>query len=300
MPKDVDGDGNRLWQVVDALVANAIEHTDRGEDESATARAEPDGSGLRTASELVRRMGGELDVRGRLGEGSRFGFTFELGDVAQSGPSRAGPRTLRGVRALVVDDNETNRTILAHQLGNWGMHVESADGGEAALAALRAADAVGHWPDLLVLDLHMPGMDGLELARRIAADPALRGAPALMLTSSEVDLEAAELDASGIERNLTKPARHSVLHDTLASMLRAAPVRDGADASADAARARGRHGRRARGRRARPGRMYGRRGLRLQRRGIRRRLPSRAPAADGYRSSVGSAPSSRPARSTPS
>ena len=310
VPRDVDGDGVRLWQVIDALVANAIEHTERGEVVVRVVREGPSGSvlpgggaaggaggatrsryrcdvqdtgaglspesqlelwrafrgapaegvgdardasggdadapgalglGLRTASELARRMGGELDVRSRLGEGSRFSFAFELGDVEQRRNVRAAPRTLRGARALIVDDNETNRTILAHQLGSWGMHVECTDGGREALAALRAARDADRDHELLVLDLHMPGMDGLELARRIAADPALPRVPVLMLTSSEIDLDAAELDALGIERNLAKPARQSVLHDTLASMLRAVddrgrgPAAKGAGDGSDAA-----------------------------------------------------------------
>ena len=299
VPRDVDGDGERVWQVVDALVANAIEHTERGEvvvrvvrdgppgaagpsgpDEAAGTRSRyrcdvqdsgsglspesqlalwrafrggegatrdaPDGViearpsedraeqgdgsgggtdavlglGLRTASELARRMGGGLDVRSRLGEGSRFSFAFELGDVEQRERERSAGSTLRGIRALVIDDNETNRTILGHQLGNWGMSADCADGGPAALEALVAATEADAPFEVLVLDLHMPGMDGLELARRIVADPRIEPVPALMLTSSEVDLDAAELDALGIERNLTKPARQSVLHDTLASMVR--------------------------------------------------------------------------------
>ncbi len=296
VPRGADGDGTRLRQVIDALLANAIEHTDSGEvvvrvvREASASRAvgETDGAGasggersryrcdvqdtgaglsperqlelwrafrhaecagpaeasqasetrdgervdagvlglgLSVANELVRRMGGVIDVRSRLGEGSRFSFDFELGDVDQRTGSRPSPRTLRGARVLVVDDNETNRTILSHQMGNWGVEVACADGGAQALELMREAHGAERAFDLLVLDLHMPGMDGLELARRIAADGELASVPALMLTSSEIDLDAAALDAIGIERNLMKPARQAVLHDTLASMLRAPDAR---------------------------------------------------------------------------
>ena len=189
------------------------------EDSSNTRRHGGLGMGLTISRQLVSMMGGELTFRSRLGEGTRFGFTVEFENVEGTAEEESRHRPIRGTRVLVVDDNETNRTILYHQLSGWGIVTDTAESGEAALARLHAAAASGVRYDMLVLDLHMPGMDGVELARRIRADETLSGIRSLMLTSALLDLDTDELAALGIDRYISKPPRQSVLHDSLVSLL---------------------------------------------------------------------------------
>jgi CheY-like chemotaxis protein len=164
-------------------------------------------------------MGGELGVDSSAGEGSTFWATVPLHpavepDALQS-PATAG---LDGLRALVVDDNHTNRVILHDQLTAWGMTVETVDGGAAALTVLQAAARDGRRFDLGVLDLCMPRMDGLELGRRIAATPELAGTPLVLLTSGP-DVPQAEARAAGIAASLTKPVALTRLHTTLGALV---------------------------------------------------------------------------------
>ena len=195
------------------------------EDGTRTRRHGGLGMGLTISRELVGMMGGEITFRSRLAEGTRFTFTVELGDVDDVEAEESERRdSIRGARALVVDDNETNRTILYHQLSGWGLLTDTADSGEAALTRLQTAAANGARYDVLVLDLHMPGMDGVELARRIHADPALSGIRSLMLTSALLDLDTEELARLGIDRYISKPPRQSVLHDSLVSLLPAGGI----------------------------------------------------------------------------
>ena len=177
------------------------------------------GVGLTISRQLIAMMGGEIDFRSRLGEGTRFWFTIELGNVQDESGEEARQRSLRGARVLVVDDNETNRTILYHQLNGWGVHVDTADGAESALERLHRAAAGAVSYDALVLDLDMPGTNGLELARRIRGERTIPDVPALMLTSALIDMGADELAALGIERYISKPSRQSVLYDSLVSLL---------------------------------------------------------------------------------
>jgi|GEM_PF-6363594 len=183
------------------------------------------GLAMTVAGELTSRMNGQIRVRSRRGEGSRFSVSFELGDVDGEATGRDGRARLRDRRVLVVDDNRTNRVNLEHQLAAWDMEVETVDGGEAALTALQRAVDEQRPFDVCVLDLNMPGMDGLAFAERAATDARLPDLPCLMLTSSQIGLDAAELDALGIRRNLSKPPRQSELRDTLASLLRDEPAR---------------------------------------------------------------------------
>lgn len=177
------------------------------------------GMGLAITRELVSMMNGDISFRSRLGEGTRFSFTMELEDVAEGvgGPMRR--RSLRGARVLVVDDNETNRTILYHQLSNWGLVVDTVESGKLALQALRKAHDAGQSIDVLILDLHMPEMDGIQLAKEIQAEPDFRHIQAIMLTSAILQLDGMELRKLGIYKYVSKPARQSVLHDSLASLM---------------------------------------------------------------------------------
>lgn len=177
------------------------------------------GMGLAITRQLVSMMNGNISFRSRLGEGTRFSFTIELEDVAEDVPGSSRRRSLQGARVLVVDDNETNRTILYHQLSNWGLLVETVESGELALQALRAAHDREQGFDVLILDLHMPEMDGIQLARAIQAEPDFRHIQSIMLTSAILQLDGMELRKLGIYKYVSKPARQSVLHDSLASLM---------------------------------------------------------------------------------
>ncbi|MFK7995031.1 MAG: response regulator [Granulosicoccus sp.] len=177
------------------------------------------GMGLAISRQLVSMMNGEITFRSRLGEGTRFSFTMELEDVGDGKDAQSRRRSLHGAHVLVVDDNETNRTILFHQLSNWGLIVETVESGKLALEAMRAAHTRGQGFDVLILDLHMPEMDGIQLAKAIQVEPEFQHIRSIMLTSAILQLDGMELRRLGIYKYVSKPARQSVLHDSLASLM---------------------------------------------------------------------------------
>ncbi len=202
-------------------------------DSSTTRRFGGTGLGLAISRQLVELMGGRLGLRSAPGEGSTFWFELSLrrgDDIATDGSS--DPRTLSGQRALVVDDNATNRRILRQQLLSWGVEaVEAADGYQALELALTAAQD-GRSFDLGVVDLNMPGMDGIELARTLKADPATAQTMLFLLSSSGHRLEAAESHLTGFAASLTKPVRSSELFDCLITSLNSGSSIDSSAAAA--------------------------------------------------------------------
>ena len=120
---------------------------------------------------------------------------------------------------LIVDDNATNRYILELQLGSLRMRCAGAVGGREALEAMRRAHGQGTPFDLAILDMQMPEMDGLMLAREIKEDPALAGTRLVMLSSLGKHLDGAAFKAAGIEEYLVKPVHQSRLYDCLAEVM---------------------------------------------------------------------------------
>src|SRR5205085_316521 len=108
---------------------------------------------------------------------------------------------------------------LHEQLSAWGLRSDEVAGGAAALAALRAALTAGEPYELAILDLQMPEMDGLELARAIKGEPALAGVPLVLLTSVGFSPSGAQAREAGIAAYLTKPVRQSQLYDCLATVM---------------------------------------------------------------------------------
>jgi len=256
VPTNVEVDGDRLRQIVNNLVGNAIKFTDVGEvvvratvtqrsgeqclldltvidtgigidaaqrallfeafsqvDGSSTRRFGGTGLGLAISRKLVRLMGGELAVKSEPGKGSQFSVRIPV-KVLPAVPAHI-PAPSRNTRALIVDDNATNRMLLEELLSAWGLRTASACGGPEALRLLEEAaseDAFG----LVITDMHMPEMDGLTLARQIKEK--YENLPLLMLTSlSDTGTRFSERGLfAGV---LSKPVRSAELESNIARAL---------------------------------------------------------------------------------
>jgi PAS domain S-box-containing protein len=186
-------------------------------DSSTTRKFGGTGLGLAICRQLVALMGGQLGLISAPGQGSTFWFELSL-SRADSVPSVAPTDDLRVLdnrRALIVDDNATNRMILRKQLLSWGVASVEAVDGHQALEIAAAAVASGQVFDFGVIDLNMPDMDGYELARTLKAEPATAAMPLVLLSSSGERLGAAESHLKGFAGVLTKPVRQSELFDCL-------------------------------------------------------------------------------------
>jgi signal transduction histidine kinase/CheY-like chemotaxis protein/HPt (histidine-containing phosphotransfer) domain-containing protein len=177
------------------------------------------GLGLAISSQIVELMGGQIHVESEVDRGSRFSIRVpvEVAEASRAPAADADP--LRGARVLVVDDNTTNRQILHHHLLSWGAEVEESADGPSALEALRRAHGEGRPFALVVLDMMMPGMTGLDVARALRADGAIPQPELVILTSAGSCLVEAEDRTLHIAATLSKPTRKNELERTFVRAL---------------------------------------------------------------------------------
>jgi PAS domain S-box-containing protein len=206
-------------------------------DASTTRRFGGTGLGLAISREIVDALGGEIGLEPNPGGGSVFWFTAEFD--APSGPAvdpddEYARSWLAGRRVLVVDDNAHNRLILEEQLAWWRVRSATADGADAAEVAVAAAVAAGDPFEGVLLDMSMPGRDGLDLARALHGNPAYGDLRLVMLTST-TNPDPADLERAGIVECLVKPVLALELRGSLLSHLAGVEPRPAAEPRASAA-----------------------------------------------------------------
>ena len=199
-------------------------------DASSTRRHEGTGLGLAITAGLVDLFGGYLNVDSEWGKGSVFTVNLPFAVAAARLEPKPLPINVQGARILVVDDNEVNRRILTEQLSLWGFDGVAAEGGGTGLAILEAAADLGVTVDAVVLDYHMPDMNGADVARRLRADPRFVELPIIFLTSMDISGTEKEFAALNGHAHLMKPARANVLRNTVVEVVRARRVKQASEA----------------------------------------------------------------------
>ncbi|MFN3845566.1 MAG: response regulator [Paracoccaceae bacterium] len=214
------------FQIIDTGIGIPADRLDRlfksfsQVDASTTRRYGGTGLGLAISKRLVELMGGSITVRSEVGRGTEFSFDLPVSPAEQIPPAETGSPSaavIRGSMAMIVDDNATNLRVLELHLRSFGMASIQANGPEEALRLLASVAR----PDIIILDMQMPGMSGVDLARMIRAHPEGRSVPLILFSSLQVTRSTiAELDGNDLFSGyLMKPIKPSALLEAIGSVL---------------------------------------------------------------------------------
>ena len=190
-------------------------------DGSTTRKFGGTGLGLSISKELVALMGGKLVCESEQGKGATFSFAVQL-DLSPENVNTSfvyDDSELRALRVLIIDDNPTNREILMNHSASWGMDPVCSSNGAEGIRELYSAQKEGKPFTMLILDYHMPEMDGLEVMKKIKGDPEIAAVKIVMLTSVGLQNKDKLIGENGIHAYLTKPIRQSELYLTLLRVL---------------------------------------------------------------------------------
>jgi two-component system, sensor histidine kinase and response regulator len=185
-------------------------------DTSTTRRYGGTGLGLSIAKRLAELMGGQIGVESEEGKGSSFWFTAILGK--QKSGRKKEERTvcdISDLKILGVDDNATNRRLLEQMLSSWNCRVEVAESAASALSCLYSAAAAGDPFRIAIIDILMPDIDGMTLARMIKATPLLKGTILIAWSSTSGQEKSREAQEAGFTKYLTKPIKQAQLYSAI-------------------------------------------------------------------------------------
>jgi PAS domain S-box-containing protein len=221
-------------RATDAVLRFEVRDTGIGIDQQAQAKlfkafTQADGStarrfggtglGLAISKQLVEAMGGEVGVDSRVGEGSKFWFTLPvlLRQESELSESQATP-DLQGLRALVIDDQATNRETIRKQLASWGVYAVEAESFDTAVSALRSAATHSRPFDVALIDGLIDDRHGLELARAIKNDEEIASVRLILVCTFGQRVRDHDSKDAGFRASLMKPVRRSELYDCLVTV----------------------------------------------------------------------------------